>query len=113
VEGDIKASKRDRSETTLEDNMALSLLFFNRATIATIHDVLQHLLDPCEAWMCGGRRTGWDNAWAGGREKKGKPHWDGRSDEETTAASGGRDRGCDTYQFPSIDKRTKSKGVRE
>jgi hypothetical protein len=48
VEGNIKASKRDRSETTLEDNIALSLLFFNRAIIAAIHDVLQHLLDLCE-----------------------------------------------------------------
>ena len=24
------------------------------------------------------------------------PHWDGGSDEETTAASGGRDRGCES-----------------
>jgi hypothetical protein len=48
VEGDIKTSKRDRSETTLEDNIAVSLLFFNRSVIAAIHDVLQHLLDLCE-----------------------------------------------------------------
>jgi hypothetical protein len=34
---------RDRSETTLEDSIAVSLLFFNRAIIAVIHDVLQHL----------------------------------------------------------------------
>jgi hypothetical protein len=53
VEGDIKASKRDRSETTLEDNIALSLLFFNRAIIAAIHDVLQHFLDLCEAKFLG------------------------------------------------------------
>jgi hypothetical protein len=53
VEGDIKASKRDRSETTLEDNIALSLLFFNRAIIAAIHDVLQHLLDLFETNFLG------------------------------------------------------------
>jgi hypothetical protein len=48
VEGYIKARKRNRSETTLEDNIALSLLFFNRAIITAIHDVLQHLLDLCQ-----------------------------------------------------------------
>jgi len=53
VEGYIKASKRNRSETTLEDNIALSLLFFNRAIIAAIHDVLQHLLDLCETKFLG------------------------------------------------------------
>jgi hypothetical protein len=53
VEGDIKASKRDRSETTLEDNVAFSLLFFNRAIIAAIHDDLQHLLDLCETKFLG------------------------------------------------------------
>jgi hypothetical protein len=53
VEGNIKASKRDRSETTLEDNIALSLLFFNRAITAVIHDVLQHLLDLCETKFLG------------------------------------------------------------
>jgi hypothetical protein len=45
VEGDIKASQRDRSETTLEDNIAISFLFFDRAIIAAIHDVLEHVLD--------------------------------------------------------------------
>ena len=53
MEGDIKASKRNRSETTLEDNIALSLLFFNRAIIAAIHDILQHLLDLCETKFLG------------------------------------------------------------
>jgi hypothetical protein len=53
MEGDIKARKRDRSVTTLKDNIALSLLFFNRAIIAVIHDVLQHLLDLCETKFLG------------------------------------------------------------
>jgi hypothetical protein len=53
VEGDIKTSKRDRSETTLEDNIAISILFFNRAIIAAIHDVIQHLLDLCETEFLG------------------------------------------------------------
>lgn len=53
MEGDIKSSKRDRSKTTLEDNIALSLLFFNRAIIAAIHDVLQHLLDLFDAKFLG------------------------------------------------------------
>jgi hypothetical protein len=53
VERDIKASKRDRSKSTLEGNVALSLLFFNRAIIATIHNVLQHLLDLCETEFLG------------------------------------------------------------
>jgi hypothetical protein len=53
VEGDIKASKRDRRETTLKDNIALSLLFFNSAIIAAIHDVLQHLLDLYETKFLG------------------------------------------------------------
>ena len=45
MEGDIDTSERDRSETTLEDNIALGLLFLKRAVIAAVHDVLQHLLD--------------------------------------------------------------------
>ena len=53
MEGDIKASKRNRSETTFENNIALSLLFFNRAIIAAIHDILQHLLDLCETKFLG------------------------------------------------------------
>jgi len=53
VEGDIKASKRDRSKTTLKDNIALSFLFFNRTIIAAIHDVVQHLLNLCKTKFLG------------------------------------------------------------
>jgi len=45
MEGDIDTSERDRSETTLKDNIALGLLFLERAVIAAVNDVLQHLLD--------------------------------------------------------------------
>ena len=40
-----------------------------------------------------------DNAWVGGKVKTDcwgmVPHWDGKSNMETTAASRGRDRGCE------------------
>ncbi len=45
MEGDIDTEERDRSETTLKDNIALNLLFLKYAVIAVVHDVLQHLLD--------------------------------------------------------------------
>jgi hypothetical protein len=45
VEGDIDARERDRSETTLEDNIALSLLFLKRTVVAAVHDVLQHIFN--------------------------------------------------------------------
>ena len=53
MEGNIKSRKRDCSETPLEDNIALGLLFFNCAIIAAIHDVLQHLLDLRETKFLG------------------------------------------------------------
>ena len=37
MEGNIKASKRDHSETTLKDNMTITLPLFKRAVIAAIH----------------------------------------------------------------------------
>jgi hypothetical protein len=49
VEGDIDARERNSGETTLEDNIALSLLFLKCAVIAAVHDILQHLLDLSEA----------------------------------------------------------------
>jgi len=45
MEGDIDTGERDRSKTTLEDNIALSLLFLKHTVIVAVHDVLQHLLD--------------------------------------------------------------------
>ena len=45
MEGDIDTSKRDHSKTTLEDKIALSLLFLKRMVIAAVHNVLQYLLD--------------------------------------------------------------------
>jgi hypothetical protein len=45
TEGDIDTSERDRSETMLEDNIALGPLFLKRAVIAAVLDVLQHILD--------------------------------------------------------------------
>ena len=53
MEGNIKASKRDRSETTLKDDVAFCLLFFNRTIIAAIYDVPQHLLNFCETKFLG------------------------------------------------------------
>ena len=40
MEGDIDTSERDHSETTLEDNIALGLLFLKCVVIAGVHDVL-------------------------------------------------------------------------
>ena len=45
MEENIDTGETVRSETTLEDNIALSLLFLKYAVVAVVHDVLQHLLD--------------------------------------------------------------------
>jgi hypothetical protein len=49
MEGDVDTRERNRSETTLEDNITVSLLFLKCAVIAAVHDVLQHLLDLRDA----------------------------------------------------------------
>ena len=53
MEVDIKASKRNCSETALEGNIVLGLLSFNHTIVAAIHNILQHLLDLCETKFLG------------------------------------------------------------
>ena len=49
MEGDIDTAERNSSETTLEDDVTLSLLLLEGTIVAVIHDVLEHLLDLCES----------------------------------------------------------------
>ena len=53
VEGNIKASKRDHSETTLKDNIAISLLLLKHAVIAAIHNIFEHFLNLRETKFLG------------------------------------------------------------
>lgn len=48
MEGDINTTKRNSSETTLENNVTLSLLLLEGTIVAVVHDVLEHLLNFCE-----------------------------------------------------------------
>lgn len=49
MEGDIDTAERNSSETTLEDDVTLSLLLLEGTIVAVIHDVLEHLLNLCES----------------------------------------------------------------
>lgn len=49
MEGDIDTAERNSSETTLEDDVTLSLLLLEGTIVAVIHDVLEHLFNLCES----------------------------------------------------------------
>lgn len=53
MKGDIDAGKRDRSKTTLKDDIAFGLLFFKCAVEAAVNDILQHLLNLRETKFLG------------------------------------------------------------